>query len=139
MAQITTNFTTAEFERTRTGLPNSIPMQLMASVAKGCTAILQPLRNYLGVPVTISSGYRSPQVNAAVGGVRSSQHMFGQAADIVVPEHLYDRAWEFLTRCPDVDQLLGGSSFIHVSWVAPSSGARPRQQFIRHYYDRKRN
>lgn len=46
--------------------------------------ILQPFRDSVGVPVNVTSGFRSKRVNASVGGSRSSQHLFGQAADIVV-------------------------------------------------------
>ena len=55
-----------------------------------CMEVLQPLRDYLGKPVVISSGYRSEEVNRAVGGVKGSQHLKGEAADIQVEntEHL---------------------------------------------------
>lgn len=44
--------------------------------------ILDPLREAWGSPVDVTSGYRCPELNKAVGGVRNSQHMTGQAADI---------------------------------------------------------
>lgn len=131
MAQISTNFSLSEFERTSTGLPNSVPLKYMASLSKGVLSILQPLRDTLGVPVVISSGYRSPEVNKRVGGVHNSQHMYGQAADIIVPAHLYNRAWYILAANPNVDQLLGGRNFIHVSWT---NGREPRHYFNRTYY-----
>ena len=46
--------------------------------------LLEQIREAAGGAVTINSGYRSPAHNAAVGGVRSSQHLYGRAADIVV-------------------------------------------------------
>lgn len=45
---------------------------------------LQIMRSYFGVPITINSGYRTPDYNAKVGGVNDSQHTLGKAADIVV-------------------------------------------------------
>ena len=45
--------------------------------------ILEPLREAFGRPIYINSGFRCPKLNAAVGGVATSQHMRGQAADIV--------------------------------------------------------
>lgn len=45
---------------------------------------LQIIRSYFGVPVSINSGYRSPEHNAFVGGVKNSNHVLGKAADIVV-------------------------------------------------------
>ena len=46
--------------------------------------LLEQIREAAGGAVTINSGYRSPEHNAAVGGVSSSQHLYGRAADIVV-------------------------------------------------------
>lgn len=46
------------------------------------TEILQPIRNEFNNPIKVTSGYRSPQVNKAVGGSITSQHVKGEAADI---------------------------------------------------------
>lgn len=46
--------------------------------------VLQPLRIAYGKPIRISSGYRCPELNRLVGGVTSSQHIKGEAADCVV-------------------------------------------------------
>lgn len=46
---------------------------------------LQALRDELGLPIVINSGYRSPAHNKRVGGAKSSQHLLGKAADIRVP------------------------------------------------------
>lgn len=48
------------------------------------TVVLQCIRERFGKPVTITSGYRTPAHNAAVGGAKSSQHLLGRAADIRV-------------------------------------------------------
>jgi hypothetical protein len=50
-----------------------------------CEQVLQPLRDVYGVGIKVNSGYRSPDVNAAVGGSRTSDHCKGQAADIEIP------------------------------------------------------
>lgn len=50
-----------------------------------CDAILEPVRAHFGKPVHVSSGYRSPRVNAGIGGSSSSQHMKGQAVDFEIP------------------------------------------------------
>ncbi|MEN6553972.1 MAG: D-Ala-D-Ala carboxypeptidase family metallohydrolase [Methanobacterium sp.] len=47
-----------------------------------CVHVLQPLRDYLGHPITITSGYRSLPVNTGVGGAKNSDHLYGNAADI---------------------------------------------------------
>ena len=49
-----------------------------------CENVLEPIREMVGRPIIITSGYRSPALNKAVGGSKTSQHMFGQAADIIV-------------------------------------------------------
>ena len=45
---------------------------------------LQVLRDFYNKPITINSGYRSPEHNKKIGGVQNSQHVLGKAADIVV-------------------------------------------------------
>jgi zinc D-Ala-D-Ala carboxypeptidase len=70
---------------TRMGFPNTPTPLIIDELHRLCTVILQPLRNALGVPVIISSGYRSPTLNKAIGGVMNSAHMYGRAADLIVP------------------------------------------------------
>ena len=85
-------------------------------------AVLQPLRNHLKKPVVISSGYRSEDVNRAVGGVKGSQHLKGEAADIHVEntEHLL-KIMHFIMDETDFDQLIWeknkqGTQWVHVSY-----------------------
>ena len=87
-----------------------------------CIEVLQPLRDYLGKPVVISSGYRSTELNKAVGGVRGSQHLRGEAADIHVEntEHLL-KIMHFIMDETDFDQLIwerdkAGTQWVHVSY-----------------------
>lgn len=47
-----------------------------------CENILQPLRDAIGRPILVNSGYRAPELNKLIGGSAKSQHMFGMAADI---------------------------------------------------------
>lgn len=53
-------------------------------VAPRLVMVLETIRAHFGAPITISSGYRTPQYNAKVGGVAHSQHCYGTAADISV-------------------------------------------------------
>ena len=46
--------------------------------------VLQPLRNYVGKPIIITSGYRSKELNFKVGGVANSEHLTGCAVDFIV-------------------------------------------------------
>ena len=87
-----------------------------------CMEVLQPLRDYLGKPVVISSGYRSEEVNTMVGGVKGSQHLKGEAADIHVEdtEHLL-KIMHFIMEETDFDQLIweknkAGTQWVHVSY-----------------------
>ena len=87
-----------------------------------CMEVLQPLRDFLGKPVVISSGYRSEEVNKAVGGVKRSQHLKGEAADIHVEntEQLIEIMHFIMDNC-DFDQLIweknkAGAQWVHVSY-----------------------
>ena len=46
--------------------------------------VLQPIRDFYGKPVKVTSGYRSKALNTAVGGSQTSQHSHGEAADIQI-------------------------------------------------------
>lgn len=59
--------------------------------------LLQQVRDRWG-PVKINSGYRSPALNAAVGGSRTSQHILGEAVDFTVPDHELEDVWEWIWK-----------------------------------------
>jgi len=85
--QLTENFHLSEFIQSRTALKRGIDNvphdeDTLDNIQALCEAILQPLRNHLSIPVYISSGYRSPALNRAIGGASGSQHTKGEAADI---------------------------------------------------------
>ena len=62
--------------------PENIPtMQVVANLTYGCHQLLEPARLMVG-PIIVNSGFRCEAVNRQVGGVRNSQHLIGQAADI---------------------------------------------------------
>jgi uncharacterized protein YcbK (DUF882 family) len=62
--------------------PENIPtMQVVANLTYGCHLLLEPARIEVG-PIIINSGFRNEAVNRQVGGVKNSQHLLGQAADI---------------------------------------------------------
>lgn len=89
MGTITKNFSYAEFEQSAYahthGIINIIHTSAVRDAVKELTVtILQPLRDAWGKPLTISSGYRCPELNDAVGGSKTSAHLTGYAADIQV-------------------------------------------------------
>lgn len=63
-------------------IDNSAPPEAKKKLEKLCKEVLQPIRDKYGHAITVTSGYRCPKLNAAVGGVKNSQHVFGEAADI---------------------------------------------------------
>ena len=91
MTQLTKNFSLAELTKSQTasrrGLDNTPTPQVEKNLKNLAETILQPLREKLGKPIVINSGYRSPAVNAAVGGSATSAHRFGHAVDLVVPSY----------------------------------------------------
>lgn len=91
---------------------------------------LEPLREHLGLPIQVNSGYRCEMVNKLVGGVPTSQHLKGEAADITIPRssrpfaHATDEQAARLIYCyakeyADYDQLIlehsGTSWWVHIS------------------------
>lgn len=78
--QLTANFRLDEF-KCKDG--SQVPAELLANVQE-LAANLQVLRDSLGKPITIMSGYRTPAYNAKCGGEPKSQHMEAKAADIIV-------------------------------------------------------
>lgn len=83
MTRISEHFTLSEFavSRSHPELVEPVPVQYEANVDALVTGILEPIRRLIGVPMTILSGYRSPALNAAVGGSDTSQHLTASAAD----------------------------------------------------------
>ena len=80
MSKITTNFDLSEF-KCKDG--THVPSELIDNVTLLCKN-LQVLRDHLGKPIRIISGYRSPKYNRRIGGARRSQHMLAKAADIKI-------------------------------------------------------
>ena len=118
--RLSPNFTLAELERSQTalrlGLDNRAPAVAVARLALLCTEVLQPIRDHFG-PVHISSGYRDPVLNAHIGGSRRSQHMRGEAADIVVAgvTPIEVCRWIASSRIR-FDQLIYEGGWTHVSY-----------------------
>lgn len=79
-------FTFTEFERSATAarlkIDNRIPGELRQNAQALVEAVLDPLRQTWGRPIAITSGYRCPALNRAVGGSAASHHMRAMAADI---------------------------------------------------------
>ena len=85
---LTAHFSLHEMTKSETalrkGMPNEPTEADIANLKLLAEKVLQPLRDHYGVGIKVNSGYRSPDVNAAVGGSRTSDHCKGQAADIEI-------------------------------------------------------
>ena len=83
--QLSNDFSLEELTKSqmadRMGIDNTPPPVAVVYLQSLVDNVLQPLRDAVGQPISINSGYRNPTVNAAVGGVPSSQHTEGKAAD----------------------------------------------------------
>ncbi len=130
-------FSLREMTRTSTGLPNQPPEPYWANLKRLVDTLLDPLRNDLGAPVRVTSGYRSPQVNAAIGGSRTSRHMLGLAADIKVKGMESTTLAERIEQLRqdgflDYDQVIAYAAsrggHVHVG-LAPE-GSTPRRQML---------
>jgi zinc D-Ala-D-Ala carboxypeptidase len=87
--QLTKNFSLGEFLRSQTasrhGIPMDPPRQVVVNLTRLCCLVLQPLRAHFGAPIVITSGYRPPALNQAIGSSSASQHVLGLAADFAIP------------------------------------------------------
>ena len=128
--QLTQHFTLAELTKSSTAerleLDNTPPPEVLPALTR-TAEMLERIRSTLGVPVTVTSGYRAWAVNKAVGGVTTSDHAQGRAADIVAPRYgtplQIARALAPLLDVLGIGQLIyerfGSTSWVHVSTRVP--------------------
>lgn len=115
----------------RLGIDNTPTFEVVDNLNK-LADYLDVIREKVGKPILISSGFRCPVLNKAVGGVSNSQHQKGLAADLICAD--MESLEKVLRETGGFDQLIkehlkGSKSFwYHVS-VAPRNG-KPRQQII---------
>jgi hypothetical protein len=80
----TLNELTKSQEALRLGIDNTPSEEHILNLKILCDNILQPIRDFYGLPVSVSSGYRSPELCEAIGSSRTSQHARGEAADFEI-------------------------------------------------------
>lgn len=113
-------FTFGEFERsdtaTRFAIDNTIPEPAKKNIAALIDTVLDPLREAWGKPIIVTSGYRCPELNKAVGGANTSHHLSGMAADITTGNKVDNRRLFALVLKLGLPftQLIDESNF---SWV----------------------
>jgi hypothetical protein len=124
------NFTLLEMtysqEATRAGLDNTPTAEHIKSMILLCSSILQPLRDKVGLPIVISSGYRSANLNRLVGGSALSQHTTGEAADFMIPSLSVEQVVDIIREMKlPVDQCINEyDTWVHISHK------RNRNQFL---------
>jgi len=132
-------FTLSEFTRSTAaasmGHPNQPPAQVVTALRELVVTVLDPLREEEG-PVRITSGYRAPDVNRAVGGSSTSQHVSGEAADIKLADgHDAERVAALIHAMElPVDQCIWYTAEVggHVH-VSHRKDGRQRGQFLKCY------
>ncbi len=100
------------------GVDNTPTDKAVENMTRLINVVLDPLREAYGQPITVNSGYRSPALNKEVGGVKSSQHLTGEAADITVGSKEENKwLFEYIRDNLPYDQLIDeyDYSWVHVS------------------------
>lgn len=124
-------FTLKEFIYSKTagamGIDNVPDFEQVRNLDNLVKYVLNPCRQYIGTAIYVNSGYRSKRLNTIIGGVPTSQHTEGKAADITT---LHDKAdidlFNFIVDKIDFDQCIRYKTFIHVSY----NGKDNRNQVI---------
>ncbi|MDY6148513.1 MAG: D-Ala-D-Ala carboxypeptidase family metallohydrolase [Porphyromonas sp.] len=113
------------------GIDNTPSPEAVENLTQLVDNVLDPVRALLGKRIIVNSGYRSPELNRAVGGVATSQHLRGEAADITTASTLDNRRLcDLIRQRGNFDQLIvyGNYRFLHVSYT---SRRRNRKEFLR--------
>jgi hypothetical protein len=126
--QLSPNFSLAEMVKSETALrhdmdntPGEAEIENLKRLAE---KVLQPVRDHYGKGVKVNSGYRHPEVNAKVGGSKTSDHCKGQAADIEIPGVANAELAQWISENLDFTQVIlefytqgiPDSGWVHVSY-----------------------
>jgi hypothetical protein len=94
--------------------------------------VLEPIRAHYGTAFSPTSGYRCPELNQAIHGASDSQHMRGQAADVVLPGMTRLDLAKWIEQTLDFDQLIleyytagqPNSGWVHCSYASPAANRK---------------
>lgn len=126
--RLSEHFTLEELTKSQTavrrGIDNTPSAESLENLELVCEHILEPIRNHFGIPFSPNSGYRSPELNAAVGGSTSSQHMSGGAVDVEVPGIPNKDLFRWVRDNLEFDQIIlefyregvEDSGWVHISY-----------------------
>ena len=138
---LTKNFSLLELTKSQTaerkGIDNTPSTEHQENLKLLCESVLQPVRDHFGKVVTISSGYRSPELCTAIGSKITSQHAKGQAADFEIFGVSNKSLADYIDSELHYDQLIleywnesdPNSGWVHCSFSAGNN----RKQYLRAY------
>ena len=141
--QLSQNFSLEELTKsqtvTRKGIDNTPSPTHQANLQSLCTHVLQPIRDHFSRVVTISSGYRSPELCTAIGSKITSQHAKGEAADFEIFGVSNKELADYIHYNVNYDQLIleywnesdPNSGWVHCSY----SEGNNRRQYLKAYKD----
>ena len=141
--KLSPNFSLLELTKSQTaerkGIDNTPSPEHQENLKLLCTAILQPVRDHFGRVVTISSGYRSPELCTAIGSKITSQHARGEAADFEIFGVSNKTLADYIDSELHYDQLIleywnesdPNSGWVHCSFAE----GKNRKQYLKAYKD----
>ena len=140
--KLTENFSLNELTKSQTaerkGIDNTPSTEHQENLKSLCEMILQPIRDHFGQVVSVSSGYRSPELCVAIGSSTKSQHARGESADFEIFGVSNKELADYINENLDYDQLIleywkgedePNSGWVHCSYTNGSN----RKQYLRAY------
>ena len=139
--KLSDNFSLNELTKSQTaerkGIDNTPGPNHQENLKSLCEMILQPVRDHFGQVVSVSSGYRSPELCVAIGSSTQSQHAKGEAADFEIFGVSNKELADWINKNLDYDQLIleywkesdPNSGWVHCSYTDGSN----RKQYLRAY------
>ena len=140
--KLTENFSLNELTKSQTaerkGIDNTPSTEHQENMKSLCEMILQPIRDHFGQVVSVSSGYRSPELCVAIGSSTQSQHAKGQASDFEIFGISNKELADYIDQNLDYDQLIleywKGEDEPNSGWVHCSyTNGNNRKQYLRAY------
>ena len=145
--KLTENFSLNELTKSQTaerkGIDNTPSTEHQENLKSLCEMILQPIRDHFGQVVSVSSGYRSPELCVAIGSSTQSQHAKGEASDFEIFGISNKELADYIDQNLDYDQLIleywKGEDEPNSGWVHCSyTNGNNRKQYLRAYKENGR-
>ena len=139
--RLSTNFSLSELTKSQTaerkGIDNTPSTEHQEYLKSLCVNVLQPVRDHFSHVVSISSGYRSPELCTAIGSKTTSQHAKGEAADFEIFGVSNKELADYINENLEYDQLIleywkesdPNSGWVHCSYKSEGN----RKQYLRAY------